>query len=95
MIDAYWLYGGPPSGRNVVRSLVEAWVISGHDDLFLRVRTADAERARAEFGASGVGIETTVLRPHTLSVLLAWGGVGPRTHSPRRTSLRSDGVVAP
>jgi hypothetical protein len=42
LFDAYWWVGGPPSGRNVLQSLVTEWFRAfPADDLTLRVPKND------------------------------------------------------
>jgi glycosyltransferase involved in cell wall biosynthesis len=55
LLDAYWWNGGPPSGRNVVRSMTTAWSHRfPEDDLTLAVRAEDAADVRAQLSAADI-----------------------------------------
>ena len=55
LLDAYWWNGGPPSGRNVVRSMTTAWARRfPEDDLTLAVRAEEAPDVRAQLAAADI-----------------------------------------
>ena len=48
IFDGYWWFGGPPSGRLVVRELVSAWIESFPDDeVWLACRRSDVQPLQA------------------------------------------------
>ncbi|MEC5151136.1 glycosyltransferase family 1 protein [Cryobacterium sp. GrIS_2_6] len=75
LFDAFWWFGGPPSGRNVLRSLVLAWSQEFPDDhLTLEIPAVDLPR-RGEIRESlpNAEILTRRARLHAASVVLRPG----------------------
>lgn len=55
LLDAYWWNGGPPSGRNIVRSMTTAWSRRHpEDELTLAVRAEEAADVRAQLAAADI-----------------------------------------
>jgi glycosyltransferase involved in cell wall biosynthesis len=69
--DAYWWLGGPPSGRNVVRSMVKTWVTEfPEDDVTIFVRSRDLKEVRGELGpGSRVSVVGRRVLPHLVSAI--------------------------
>jgi len=79
LIDAYWLVNGPPSGKNVVRSLIDTWLDEfPMDQISLAMAIGDIAPARAIIGHRAANVEFVGLRakPHGLSVFLEFNTRG-------------------
>lgn len=74
LLDAYWWNGGPPSGRNVVRSMTTAWSRSHpEDDLTLAVRPDEEADVRAQLAAAGIRASTVAFpRYARMQSIAAW-----------------------
>lgn len=83
LFDAYWWSDGPPSGRNVVRSLVRTW-IEDHpqDQVTLVVRPAAVDEVQHELRELGlpaaVRAAPAYARVHALAAVAS--GRGPESH---------------
>jgi len=72
ILDAFWLYDGPPSGAAVVRGLLSGWLERFPDDeLVAMVPNSALARAREEFPV--VQFRGTAIRNHALAVRFALG----------------------
>lgn len=57
LLDGFWWVDGPPSGRNVVRSILLTWAKEfPQDRLYLRVPSRDASFVQAELNSAGVSV---------------------------------------
>src|SRR4051794_37368231 len=74
LLDAYWWNGGPPSGRNVVRSMTTAWAHRyPEDELTLAVRAEEAADVRAQLAAAGIRASVvSVPRYARMHSIAAW-----------------------
>lgn len=74
LFDAYWWISGPPSGRNAVQGIVEAWVHTfPADHVCLQVRPRDKARVESDLMARGLSLELRTAsrwaRVHALSAI--------------------------
>ena len=70
LFDAYWLFSGPPSGRNVLRSLVDAWIEDHpNDDVTLAVPMGQLSLAETDHLKGRVRFIGVKGSPHGLSVM--------------------------
>jgi glycosyltransferase involved in cell wall biosynthesis len=70
LCDAYWWIDGPPSGRNVCRELIHAWLrVFPGDEVAVAARAADVTTVRKELPES-VQIFGARLRPQGLAAIL-------------------------
>ncbi len=70
LFDGYWWRAGPPSGRNVLRSLVHTWLEMYPDDVVgMAVPATDVRSVSAELGHR-VELHRLRLRPHAFSNIL-------------------------
>jgi glycosyltransferase involved in cell wall biosynthesis len=73
LFDAYWFVSGPPSGRNVLRSIIETWLSDFPDDqVTLALPKGEVAAVKAFLGRDSAAVEFMGLRakPHGVSVLL-------------------------
>lgn len=82
LLEAYWWFDGPPSGKNVLRSLVSAWAETFPDDeiklLMPRSRRGEVERVRLDERWPNVRAVYTRAPQHGLAALCA--GAGSQAH---------------
>lgn len=76
LFDAYWWWDGPPSGKMVVRELVQCWSeIFPHDQLHLALPAGSS--SVSSFGPNVLS-HSLKLKPHALSVILELGRLAKR-----------------
>ena len=77
LLDAYWWFDGPPSGRNVVRSIVGSWAEEFPGDkislLIPRRNAAEVDSTRLAFRWPNVSIVFTRVPQHAIAAALAGG----------------------
>lgn len=81
LLESYWWFDGPPSGKNVVRSIVGSWADRFPDDeiylLIPRSNAAEVNSTRLAFRWPNVRIVFTRIPQHAIAAALA-GGFGRR-----------------
>jgi glycosyltransferase involved in cell wall biosynthesis len=78
LFDSYWFLSGPPSGRNVLRSYIDAWINEFPDDeVVLAVPRKELTQISRELGASHPAeLRAVAGAPHGVSVLAYLDGRG-------------------
>lgn len=70
-LDAYWLISGPPSGRNILRSLIRSWLRNFTEDtITLVVRPDEVGAVRSIFPEDNVKVLSGSRLPHGLAIQL-------------------------